>query len=151
MIQSDNPPISEVSPDDAYQELMQDPSARLVDVRTKAEWAYVGLADLSSTQPKEPVLIEWQVFPSMTVADDFGQALQSACPDPSTALYFICRSGARSLAAARLYVRSRLREVFQRHRWLRRAAGWRRAPWYCRRVESIRSSLATELTIKTHA
>ncbi len=102
MIQSDNPPISEVSPDDAYQELMQDPSARLVDVRTKAEWAYVGLADLSSTQPKEPVLIEWQVFPSMTVADDFGQALQSACPDPSTALYFICRSGARSLAAAKL-------------------------------------------------
>ncbi|UOM36946.1 rhodanese-like domain-containing protein [Acuticoccus sp. I52.16.1] len=102
MMQTGNPPISEVTPDEAYNELMNDPSARLVDVRTKAEWAYVGLPDLTAAPSGEPVLLEWQVFPTMAVADDFGQSLQSACPDPSTALYFICRSGARSLAAARL-------------------------------------------------
>lgn len=102
MTQSSNPPISEVTCDEAYQELTKDPSARLIDVRTKAEWAYVGLPDVSATPAGEPLLIEWQVFPSMAVADDFGQTLQSACPDPSAPLYFICRSGARSLSAARL-------------------------------------------------
>lgn len=102
MIHSTHPPISEVSPSETFQALSDNPSARLVDVRTKAEWAYVGLPDVSTTPSGEPLLIEWQVFPTMAVADDFGQALQSVCPDPSTALYFICRSGARSLAAARL-------------------------------------------------
>ncbi|RAH99591.1 sulfurtransferase [Acuticoccus sediminis] len=101
-MQSEHSPIAEVTPAETFQELTADPSARLVDVRTKAEWAYVGLPDVSSTPSREPVLLEWQVFPTMAVSDDFGQTLQSACPDKSTALYFICRSGARSLAAARL-------------------------------------------------
>lgn len=96
------PPISEVSSTEAFAALMEDPSARLIDVRTRAEWSYVGITDLSSTPGEAPILIEWQVFPTMAVADDFGQALASACPDRSAALYFICRSGARSLAAARL-------------------------------------------------
>jgi len=47
------------------------------------------------------VLLEWQTFPGMTVDANFGQALERACPDKSAALYFLCRSGARSLAAAR--------------------------------------------------
>lgn len=95
-------PVSEITSSETFEALNSDPSARLIDVRTQAEWAYVGLPDLTSTPGGEPVLIEWQSFPTMAVSEDFGQALESACPDRSAALYFICRSGARSLAAARL-------------------------------------------------
>ena len=69
-------------------------------MRTRAEWAYVGIVDLSAAGT-QPVLIEWQTFPDMTVDPGFGDALAHACPDKETALYFLCRSGARSLAAAR--------------------------------------------------
>jgi len=37
----------DVNPSDAYVELQADPLAVLVDVRTNAEWSYVGLPDLS--------------------------------------------------------------------------------------------------------
>lgn len=96
------PQVGEVTSAETFEALNSDPSARLIDVRTQAEWSYVGLPDVTSTPGGEPVLIEWQTFPTMAVSEDFGQALAGACPDRSAALYFICRSGARSLAAARL-------------------------------------------------
>ncbi len=92
--------IPDASPAEAYEALQGGQDARLVDVRTRAEWAFVGLPDLSDTG-QDPILIEWQTFPSMTVDPAFGEALESACPQKTTALYFLCRSGARSLAAAR--------------------------------------------------
>ena len=48
--------------------LARDPKAMLIDVRTLAEWAYVGAPDLTSIG-KEPVFIEWQSFPAMNVND----------------------------------------------------------------------------------
>ncbi|MEM8553117.1 MAG: rhodanese-like domain-containing protein [Pseudomonadota bacterium] len=92
--------VQNVTATEALNALAQSPTARLVDVRTKAEWIYVGLPDLSALGT-EPVLLEWQTFPDMTVDETFGDALQSACPERSAALYFLCRSGVRSLAAAR--------------------------------------------------
>ena len=53
----------DVSPEDAYAALQDDADAVLVDVRTAAEWAYVGLPDLSGLG-KQVVTIEWQSFPS---------------------------------------------------------------------------------------
>ncbi|GAB5374738.1 MAG: rhodanese-like domain-containing protein [Acuticoccus sp.] len=91
--------IPDVSPADAYDALMKG-DARLVDVRTRAEWTFVGLPDLSGTA-NELLLLEWQVFPDMAIDPEFGQTLESACPHKATALYFLCRSGARSLSAAR--------------------------------------------------
>lgn len=91
--------VREASPEEAHRALLQG-GARLIDVRTRAEWTYVGLPDLPA-DVAEPLLIEWQTYPSMSVSEGFGSALTSACPDRTTALYFLCRSGARSLAAAR--------------------------------------------------
>lgn len=93
--------VGDASPEETMEALRSDPKARLVDVRTDAEWSYVGLPDLSGTGGGQPLLLSWQLFPTMSVADNFGQTLSSACPDRSTALYFLCRSGVRSLAAAR--------------------------------------------------
>ncbi|MBJ3776089.1 rhodanese-like domain-containing protein [Acuticoccus sp. 2012] len=90
-----------MTPDETFEALEADANAVLVDVRTRAEWSYVGIVDLGALG-RDPVLIEWQTFPTMEVAYDFGPALEGACPDKSAALYFLCRSGARSLAAAKL-------------------------------------------------
>lgn len=92
-------PVPDASASEAYTVLQSDPNARLVDVRTRAEWAYVGLPDLGLAS--DVLLVEWQTFPTMQVDVNFGETLERACPDRDAALYFLCRSGVRSLAAAR--------------------------------------------------
>ncbi|TCT12009.1 thiosulfate sulfurtransferase [Tepidamorphus gemmatus] len=83
--------------------LAEDPSAVLVDVRTRAEWTFVGVADLSPIG-KQPVLIEWQSYPAMQVNPRFLEELAAALGAIPAAreapLFFLCRSGARSASAA---------------------------------------------------
>jgi rhodanese-related sulfurtransferase len=91
--------VVNMSPKDVWTALGSDPSARLVDVRTNAEWSYVGLPDLSETG-QEPVLIPWQVFPTMQVNTDFVAHMRGAGLTPENTVFFLCRSGVRSVAAA---------------------------------------------------
>ncbi len=93
--------VENVTPDQAYAALQADPNARLVDVRTNAEWSYVGLPDLSVTG-QEPILVPWQLFPSGQVNGAFMDQLHAAGVREDAALYFLCRSGVRSVAAADL-------------------------------------------------
>ena len=90
----------DVAPATAWKILSERKDAVLVDVRTRAEWNYVGLPDLE-TLAKKPALLEWQVFPSMQPNPEFVAALAGALPDKETPLLFLCRSGARSAAAAK--------------------------------------------------
>jgi rhodanese-related sulfurtransferase len=92
------PAVPDVSPRAAWQELTQDKDAMLVDVRTDAEWNFVGLPELAGIG-KQVALIPWQVYPSMQVNGAFAEQLHRAGATPETKLYFICRSGVRSLAA----------------------------------------------------
>lgn len=92
------PGVPDVTPRATYQALEADPNAMLVDVRTEAEWNFVGLPDLAGVG-KQVTLIPWQVFPGMQVNDAFMEHLHRAGATPLSKLYFICRSGARSLAA----------------------------------------------------
>lgn len=89
-----------VSPSEAYVELQADPLAVLVDVRTNAEWSYVGLPDLSQLG-KRVIALEWQSFPDGTLNPSFVQQLRDAGVDEGAPLYFLCRSGVRSAAAAK--------------------------------------------------
>ncbi len=89
----------DLAPDDAWRMLNDDPSAALVDVRTDAEFAYVGGPDLSGL-PNPMLRVSWKVFPSMTRNPHFEDALEEAMPDKSTPLLFLCRSGVRSVATA---------------------------------------------------
>jgi rhodanese-related sulfurtransferase len=90
--------VPDVSPDAAYAALRDDPDAVLVDVRTDAEWNFVGLPDLSPLG-KDAVLIPWQLYPSMQVNAGFADHLRRAGVTASSKVFYICRSGARSLAA----------------------------------------------------
>jgi rhodanese-related sulfurtransferase len=89
----------DLSPNDALKLLHNDTSARLVDVRTDAEWSYVGVPDLS-TAASDLVLLSWQRFPSMQVDPDFLSQLSKIAPNLSAPLLFLCRSGVRSQSAA---------------------------------------------------
>ena len=90
----------DVSPATAWKILGERSDAVLIDVRTRAEWNYVGLPDLASIG-KKPALLEWQVFPSMQPNQDFVSALSGAVADKDAPMLFLCRSGARSAAAAK--------------------------------------------------
>jgi rhodanese-related sulfurtransferase len=91
--------IENVPPKQTWEALKADASAHLVDVRTEAEFAFVGVPDLSDAA-KQPVLIPWQVYPTMQVNAGFVQQLRKAGLTADHKIYFLCRSGARSLAAA---------------------------------------------------
>jgi rhodanese-related sulfurtransferase len=136
--------IPSVSVDDTWTRLKSSPETVLVDVRTIAEWAYVGLPELSSIG-KRPVLVEWQGFPddrlNTAFVDRLAEALAPLGANKDTEIFFLCRSGSRSLKAAQAmaaagYIRCRnVADGFEgpldpeRHRG--RLAGWKAKglPW----------------------
>ncbi len=93
----------DVSAKAAFDALSAEPDAALVDVRTAAEWVYVGVPLLSGIG-KSTVLVEWDEFPSGELVPDFIGRLEAALEkqgvDRNAPLYFICRSGNRSRHAA---------------------------------------------------
>ncbi|MGD0563701.1 MAG: rhodanese-like domain-containing protein [Roseiarcus sp.] len=93
----------DLSIEDAYALLTEEEKSVLVDVRTQAEWAYVGVPDIGRLG-KTPIFQEWQVYPSMQVVADFTPRLVAALTargaEPLTSVLFLCRSGVRSRAAA---------------------------------------------------
>ena len=88
---------------EAFQLLATEVASVLIDVRTQAEWSYVGFPDLNSIG-KTVLFIEWQSFPSMQADPDFtarlSARLETAGVSPGSPLVFLCRSGARSRNAA---------------------------------------------------
>lgn len=95
--------LADATPEEAWAELGAPNGAALVDVRTVAEWTFVGVPDLSRLSA--PLLrAEWQSYPSMQInpsfVDEVDAALQAAGGDRDAPVYFICRSGARSASAA---------------------------------------------------
>ncbi|MDR3500772.1 MAG: rhodanese-like domain-containing protein [Parvibaculum sp.] len=133
----------DVSSEEAWRVLSANPDAVLVDVRTRAEWSYVGLADLGALG-KEALLAEWQSFPTMSVnaafVDEVGAALGSARKDAP--VFLLCRSGVRSRAAAIALTKAGFSQAYNvaggfegdldetRHRGRRN--GWKASglPWF---------------------
>lgn len=97
------PYAGDVSPAEAWARLEGEPAAALVDVRTVAEWSFVGVPDLGRLA-KRPIFQEWQGYPSMQVDPAFAErlaaALEAQGAGPDAPVFFLCRSGARSQAAA---------------------------------------------------
>ena len=93
----------DVRPEEAWQMLASEPGAVLVDVRTAAEWNYVGVPDLAPVG-RPLIRVEWQSFPSgetnPAFVDTLGAELRAAGSSKDSPICFICRSGARSASAA---------------------------------------------------
>jgi rhodanese-related sulfurtransferase len=79
-------------PAEAYELIQKAPGAKLIDVRTRAEWDFVGRIPGS-------VPIEWQTYPNSQPNPAFLDDLR-AQTEKDTIVMFLCRSGARSHAAA---------------------------------------------------
>ncbi|MBI4942509.1 MAG: rhodanese-like domain-containing protein [Actinobacteria bacterium] len=92
------PYAGDLSPTDAYRRVA-DGDAVLVDVRTAAEWSYVGVPDLSGVG-RELVRIEWVSFPDGARNPAFLEQLEAEGVGQDTHVLFLCRSGVRSVAAA---------------------------------------------------
>lgn len=93
----------DISAQEAWDGLVSSPKAALVDVRTTAEWAYVGFPTLASIG-KTTAMVSWDDFPSGALVPDFigrlKRELDKLGVGPNDPVYFICRSGARSRHAA---------------------------------------------------
>ncbi len=134
----------DIDPKLAWEVLSNERGAVLVDVRTSAEWNFVGLADLSSVG-KQPLTIEWQSLPTMARNPNFDSEVKEVLTQlnatPDSAVIFICRSGARSRDAAISLTRQGFRRCYNlaggfegdldetRHRGAR--SGWKFCglPW----------------------
>ncbi len=93
--------VGELSPTEAWELLGDNPEAVLVDVRTQAEWGFVGVPDLAELG-RSTVFVEWARLPDMSINPRFVAEMQSALGGAKPSHYlFICRSGARSMSAAR--------------------------------------------------
>lgn len=86
----------DLTPTQAWEVLAGDPRAVLVDVRTAAEWTFVGLPDLSGIG-KRVVTAEWSRYPG---GHNEGFLDDLDAVDRDVPVLFLCRSGVRSVAAA---------------------------------------------------
>ena len=123
-----------VTPEEAYSLLVGLPNARVIDVRTRPEWDYVGHIPQS-------ILIEWNRYPTGTRNPAFLDELKAIAADPETPLLFLCRSGQRSDGAARAAAAAGYRKAFNvlegfegakdRDGHRSTLGGWRKAglPW----------------------
>lgn len=91
----------DITPQQAWDLLAENPDAVLVDVRTDAEWRYVGVPDLTAVD-RQPVLAEWVTYPTGAPNAEFLAQLADAgiTPGSGAPVVFLCRSGQRSIGAA---------------------------------------------------
>ena len=85
----------DLAPETAWERVAN--GAVLVDVRTEGEWAHIGVPDVSALGT-EPVFIQWNLA-SGDRNPAFLAELAAAVPAEKP-LVVLCRSGARSIAAA---------------------------------------------------
>lgn len=123
----------DLTPTEAHNLLLERPNAVMIDVRTRAEWTWVGVPAVAGTK-----FIEWSHWPQGTPNPDFvTQASEGLSPDQPVLM--LCRSGGRSVAAANALTAAGFSEVYNISEGFEgdvdghghRSGGWRGAglPW----------------------
>ena len=123
----------DVTATEAHSMLIERPDSVLLDVRTAAEWNWVGVPDVAGTR-----FVEWVRWPSGEPNPTFLDEATTGL-DESQVVLVLCRSGARSAAAATALTNAGFSEVYNvsdgfegdlDHEHHRRG-GWRGAglPW----------------------
>ena len=86
--------IENLNPQQSWDLLQQNADAVLVDVRTKVEHAFVG-------HPVSAIHIAWKEAPDWHVNPKFVAEVEKLVPDKNAPILLLCRSGKRSLDAAK--------------------------------------------------
>lgn len=131
--QMDLPYAGALTPAEAYEVWQLAPGAKLVDVRSRAEWDWVG-------RVPSAVELEWLLYPGNKPNPSFIAQLKREV-DQEALVMFMCRSGGRSDQAARAATQEgyidcyNILEGFEGDRdaegHRNRIGGWRHAglPW----------------------
>lgn len=88
----------DLSLDDTWAMLKSDSTVVLIDVRTEKEWNTVGIPDLESLA-QQANFVEWNREGGVP-NESFMEQAQAVLPDKNVPIVLLCRSGARSAAAA---------------------------------------------------
>ncbi len=132
----------DVSVKQAWDMLGEDKDAHLIDVRTRAEWTFVGVPDIADLG-KTPLFVEWQNAQGRNAdfVEDVRALLDETDAAKDATLLFLCRSGGRSRAAAAACARAGLGACYNvaggfegdldENRRRNAVNGWRRdgLPW----------------------
>jgi len=86
--------IENLDPKQSWAVLQNNPAAVLIDVRTFIEHSFVG-------HPPQAVHIAWKEFPGMQLNAAFVEQVQQRVPDKSLPILLLCRTGVRSVDAAK--------------------------------------------------
>ncbi len=82
-------------PKEVHDRIQASDDAVLIDVRTDAEWAFVGIPAVERL-----MRVSWQQFPTMERNAEFVAEIERAGVPKSADIFLICRSGQRSASAA---------------------------------------------------
>ena len=88
---------------DAFDFLSKKVDSHLIDTRSNIEWKSTGIPDLSSIN-KKTNLINWGPVLDKTFFEQYKKFLLNSF-NQKDSLFFICRSGSRSLMAAQFAVK----------------------------------------------
>jgi rhodanese-related sulfurtransferase len=89
----------DISPEEAWKLLSDNPEAVLVDVRTNAEWRFVGVPDLSSLG-RDVVYVQWSGVDGSRNVRFVDELVDAGVTPGDRPVVFLCRSGNRSIGAA---------------------------------------------------
>ena len=107
--------VDDIDAGDVWERLAAEPSAVLIDVRTQTEWVNIGVPNLAAIG-KQLLMVEWMSLPDKQLnplfTDQLASALDSIGAGRNDELYFICRSGSRSLAAAQVMANAGYRACY---------------------------------------
>jgi len=87
--------IENLTPQQSWELMQSNAQAVLIDVRTKMEHDFVG-------HPLQSVHIPWKEAPDWQINNDFVNQVKQVINDRSVPILLLCRSGQRSLEAAKL-------------------------------------------------
>ena len=89
----------DISPEQAWELLSDNPEAVLVDVRTDAEWRFVGVPDITSLG-REVVYVQWSRSDGKRNESFVDDLVAVGVTPGDRPVIFLCRSGNRSIPAA---------------------------------------------------
>ena len=95
---------------DAFELLSKNIDSYLIDTRSDLEWKTTGIPDLSSID-KETILLNWGPILDKSFFEQYKKFLFISF-NQNDSLFFICRSGSRSLMAAQFAVKFGFKNSF---------------------------------------
>lgn len=96
---SDDSYAGDIGPKEAWALLEHESEACLIDVRTEAEWRYVGLPHLAALG-RDTLCLSWLTYPDNAPNTTFVDQVMAQGIRPDQTVLLLCRSGQRSRSAA---------------------------------------------------